>query len=68
MSDDRVSLSLLPAAQRAGSVRGRVNVWGRARARADIYARLLPDWPALVEYVKRDARAIEALLYQGRGQ
>lgn len=63
MSDDRVSLSLLPAAQRADSVRGRVNVCARARARADIYARLLPDWPALVEYVKRDARAIEALLY-----
>lgn len=63
-----VGLSLLDAARRARSVPARVNVWSRARTRADLYARLLADWPALVEYVQRDAREIEALLYQGRGR
>ena len=63
------SLSLLPAARRARSVPSRVNVWSRARKRADLYAWLLADWPALVEFVERDARAIEALCYRkGRDQ
>lgn len=57
------SLSLLPAARRARSVPSRVNVWSRARKRADLYAWLLADWPALVEFVERDAQAIEALFY-----
>lgn len=59
-----VGLSLLDAARRARSVPARVNVWSRARTRADLYARLLSDWPALVEYVRRDADAIEALWYE----
>lgn len=63
MSDDKVSLSLLPAAQRARSVPSRANVWTRARTRADLYARLLSDWPALVDAVERDAKAIEELFH-----
>lgn len=59
-----VGLSLLDAARRARSVPARVNVWSRARTRADLYARLLADWPALVEYVRRDADAIAALWYE----
>lgn len=34
---------------------------------ADVYARMLPEWPALVETVGRDAKAIEAMFYARRG-
>ncbi len=58
-----LSLSLLPAARKARSVPSRVNVWSRARRRADLWAEYLAEWPALVEFVQRDADEIEALLY-----
>ena len=57
------SLSLLPAARRARSVPSRVNVWSRARRRADLWAEYFAEWPALIETVERDAQAIEALFY-----
>lgn len=59
-----LSLSLLPAARRARSVSSRVNVWSRARKRAELWSQLLADWPALVEFVQRDADEIEAMLYR----
>lgn len=62
---DKESLSLLPAARRARSVGGRACIAARARKRADLWARQLAEWPALVEYVERDAQAIESLLYEG---
>lgn len=57
------NMSLLEAARNARSVPSRVNVYSRARKRHDLWARLLADWPALVEFARRDAQAIEALLY-----
>lgn len=61
-----LSLSLLPAARKARSVPSRVNVWSRARRRADLWAEYFAEWPALIETVERDAQAIEALFY-GKG-
>lgn len=58
-----VSLSLLPAARRAASVASLANVLSRARERADRDAWLLSDWPALVDAVERDAKAIEELFH-----
>lgn len=58
-----VSLSLLPAARRAASVASLAIVLSRARERADRYAWLLSDWPALVDAVERDAKAIEELFH-----
>lgn len=62
--DGKVSLSLLPAARQARSVASLANVLSRARERAERYAWLLADWPALVEFVRRDAQEIETLLYE----
>lgn len=56
---------LLPEAKAAKSRRGLLNVLGRAQTRAALWARLLADWPALVEIARRDADAVEAL-YEAR--
>lgn len=66
--DGKVSLSLLPAARQARSVASLANVLSRARERAERYAWLLADWPALVEAVRRDAAAIEAIWYERRAR
>lgn len=62
-----VSLTMIDAAHRAKSLPSLVNLLVRAQYRADVYARMLPEWPALVETVERDAKAIEALFYARRG-
>lgn len=60
-----VKLSLLPAAQRAKTTWGLTNIGSRARKRADLWERLLSDWPgnALAEFARQDADAIDALFY-----
>lgn len=63
MGRSEVSLSMLPAARKARSVPSRINVLSRARKRADLWSRLLADWPALAEFARRDAEAIEALCF-----
>lgn len=59
-----VSLTMIEVARSAKSTPALVNVATRARDRADCYARVLADWPALVEVVERDAKDIEALFYR----
>lgn len=53
--------SLLPAARYARSAQALGAVLSRAERRADLYARLLADWPALVEHVQGEACQIEAM-------
>lgn len=53
-----VSLTMIDAARSAKSTPALVNVATRARKRAAAWARLLADWPALVEHAQRDAQAI----------
>ena len=61
---DKVSLSMLHLAHAARSAPALQNVMRRANDRADAWGKVLADWPALVEYVRRDADAIEALWYE----
>lgn len=63
-----VSLTMIEIARSAKSTPALVNLATRARDRAECYARLLSDWPALVETVERDAAAIEALFYRRGGR
>lgn len=55
---------MIELARTAKSTSALVNLATRARDRAECYARLLADGPALVEHAQRDAQAIEALLYE----
>lgn len=61
-----VKLSLLPAAKRVKTTWGLTNIWTRARKRADLWERLLADWPgnALAKLAREDAEAIDALFYE----
>ena len=62
-----VSLTLIELARDAKSTPALVNLATRARERAQCYARVLADWPLLVETVERDAKEIEAMFYARRG-
>lgn len=59
---------MIETARSAKSTSALLNVATRARERAACYARMLADWPALVEAVERDAKAIEAMFCARRGQ
>lgn len=59
--------SLLPAAHYARSAQALGAVLSRAERRAALYARLLADWPALVEHVQGEARQIGAM-FRARGR
>lgn len=56
-----VGLSFVSAACSASTPTARANIAARARKRADLWSRMLADWPALVDFAERDAARIEAL-------
>lgn len=62
-----VSLTMVELARDAKSTPALVNLATRARDRAECYARVLADWPLLVETVERDAKEIEAMFYRRGG-
>lgn len=59
--------SLLPAARNARSARSLANVAAHAEQLAGDYARLLADWPALVEWRRSEAERIRALARERAG-
>lgn len=58
--------SLSELAHRQRSPEKVAELLSRARGRAAIYARLIPDWPALVADAARDADLVEERLKQLR--
>lgn len=63
-SKGSVGISLLGAAQSARSQASRLNILSRARNRANLWAWLLADWPALVEFARDELHEIEALVFR----
>lgn len=63
MGNRHISLTMIELARNAKSTPALGNVLTRAEDRLEAWRRLIP-WPALIEAVERDAKAIEALFYR----